>query len=47
MGLYFEVVAPSLTFNVCNFVFLLESMFRIIADNIVQMIVTMISVVTT
>ena len=46
MGLYFEVVAPSLTFNVCNFVFLLESMFRI-ADNIVQMIVTMISVVTT
>ena len=45
MGLYFEVVTPSLTFNVCNFV-LLESMFRI-ADNIVQMIVTMISVVTT
>ena len=45
MGLYFEVVAPSLTFNVCN-LFLLESMFRI-ADNIVQMIVTMISVVTT
>ena len=43
MGLYFEVVAPSLTFNVCNFE---ESMFRI-ADNIVQMIVTMISVVTT